>query len=182
MDEYKIFTWSQKDFPSPEALLKKLKGLGFRVVLICDPGIKVEKGYAAYTSGLKEDVFLKYPDGTKYEGQVWPGWCHFPDFTNSRARMWWKKQMKSYVSLGINGFWNDMNEIATWGQMIPENIELDFDGAKTTMRKGRNVYGFQMARATYEASKSLSNKRPFNWLRRGVSRREAWRPVRSVPR
>ncbi len=169
MDEYKIFTWSQKDFPDPESLLKKLDRLGFKIVLICDPGIKIEKEYGAYKSGIKEDVFLKYPDGTNYEGQVWPGWCHFPDFTKPQVRSWWKKQLKSYVSLGISGFWNDMNEIATWGQMIPENIELDFDGAKTTMRKGRNVYGFQMARATYEATKTLSNKRPFNLTRSGYS-------------
>ncbi len=169
MDEYKIFTWSEKDFSNPSALLKKLNTLGFKVVLICDPGIKIEKGYHTYESGKKENVFLKYPDNTNYEGQVWPGWCHFPDFTKPETRAWWKKQLKSYVNLGIDGFWNDMNEIATWGQMIPENIELDFDGNKTTMRKGRNVYGFQMARATYEGSKALSKKRPFNLTRSGYS-------------
>ena len=41
---------------------------------------------------------------------------------------WWKEQFKDYVALGVEGYWNDMNEIATWGQMLPENIEMDFDG------------------------------------------------------
>lgn len=170
MEKYKIFTWSEKDFPDPKRLLDQLKAMGFHVVVMCDPGIKVEEGYKAYDDGVKQDVFLKYPDGSNYTGQVWPGWCHFPDFTNPNARDWWKEQFKEYVALGVEGYWNDMNEIATWGQMIPENIEFDFDGNKGTMRKGRNLYGFQMARSTYEGTKALLNgKRPFNLTRSGFS-------------
>lgn len=166
MDQYKIFTWSKRDFTDPENLLRDLRLMGFHVVVMCDPGIKIEPGYETYESGVKEDVFIKYPDGTYYSGQVWPGWCHFPDFTNPRTRDWWREQFGEYVKLGIEGFWNDMNEIATWGQMLPELMELDFDGRKATMRKGRNLYGFQMARSTYEGTKSLlSGKRPFNLTR-----------------
>jgi alpha-glucosidase len=115
-------------------------------------------------------VFIKYPDGTDYAGQVWPGWCHFPDFTNPLTREWWKEQFKDYIELGVEGFWNDMNEIATWGHMLPENIEMSFEGNKATMRKGRNIYGFQMARSTYEGTKELlGGKRPFNLTRSGYS-------------
>lgn len=166
MDQYKIFTWSKRDFTDPETLLRELRAMGFHVVVMCDPGIKIEPGYGTYESGVKDDVFIKYPDGTNYSGQVWPGWCHFPDFTNPRTREWWQEQFRDYVGLGIEGFWNDMNEIATWGQMLPELIELDFDGHKATMRKGRNLYGFQMARSTYEGTKALlGGKRPFNLTR-----------------
>ncbi len=170
MEQYKIFTWSERDFPDPKGLLDKLKALGFHVVVMCDPGIKVEQGYKAYDDGIKQNIFLQYPDGTNYTGQVWPGWCHFPDFTNPKTRAWWKDQFEEYVALGVEGYWNDMNEIATWGQMIPENIELDFEGNKATMRKGRNLYGFQMARSTYEGTKALlKGKRPFNLTRSGFS-------------
>ncbi len=170
MEKYKIFTWNKKDFPDPKGLLDQLKAMGFHVVVMCDPGIKVEEGYKAYDDGVKENVFLKYPDGTDYTGQVWPGWCHFPDFTNPTTRQWWQAQFKEYVALGVEGFWNDMNEIATWGQMLPENIEFDFEGNKATMRKGRNLYGFQMARSTYEGTKALlKGKRPFNLTRSGFS-------------
>lgn len=166
MDQYKIFTWSKRDFTDPENLLRELRAMGFHVVVMCDPGIKIETGYATYESGVRDDVFIKYPDGTYYSGQVWPGWCHFPDFTNPRTREWWQEQFREYVDLGIEGFWNDMNEIATWGQMLPELMELDFDGRKGSMRKGRNLYGFLMARSTYEGTKALLNgKRPFNLTR-----------------
>lgn len=170
MDEYKIFTWNRRDFSDPKALLKELRDMGFHVVVMCDPGIKVEEKYTAYEDGVKNDVFIKYPDNTYYTGQVWPGWCHFPDFTNPQTRDWWKDQFQEYIDLGIEGFWNDMNEIATWGQMIPENIEMNFEGNHASMRRGRNLYGFQMARSTYEGTKSLlKGKRPFNLTRSGFS-------------
>lgn len=170
MDEYKIFTWSKRDFTDPKALLEELREMGFHVVVMCDPGIKVEPGYKTYEEGIKHNVFITYPDNTYYTGQVWPGWCHFPDFTNPLTRTWWKDQFADYVDLGIEGFWNDMNEIATWGQMIPENIEMNFDGNVASMRKGRNLYGFQMARSTYEGTKALlKGKRPFNLTRSAYS-------------
>jgi len=170
MDKYKIFSWDQKNFPDPKEMINKLSKQGFHVVVMCDPGIKVEPGYDAYDDGVKKEVFIKYPDGENYQGQVWPGWCHFPDFTNPATREWWASKFKDYVDLGIDGFWNDMNEIATWGHSLPENLEFDFEGNKATARRGRNLYGFQMARATYEGTKKLLNgKRPFNLTRSGFS-------------
>lgn len=170
MEKYKIFTWSKRDFPDPAALLSRLKAAGFHVVVMCDPGIKIEEGYQTYESGIHNDVFIKYPDGEPYAGQVWPGWCHFPDFTSAETRAWWQEQFRDYVNDGVSGFWNDMNEIATWGNMLPEHVELDFEGERATMRRGRNIYGFQMARSTYEGTRNLmKNKRPFNLTRSGFS-------------
>jgi alpha-glucosidase len=170
MDKYKIFTWDEINFPDPKGLIDALHKSGFNVVLMCDPGIKEEPGYKAYEDGVDSDVFLKYPDGKYYTGQVWPGWCHFPDFTNPKTRAWWKEQLKQYTRLGVKGYWNDMNEIATWGHALPENLEFDFDGHGGTTRKGRNVFGFQMARSTYEGTKELLNgQRPFNLTRSAFS-------------
>lgn len=166
MDDYKIFSWHKKSFSAPKKLLDELESMGFEVVLMCDPGIKVEPGYSAYEDGVKKDVFIKYPDGTYYTGQVWPGWCHFPDFTNPDARHWWKEQFKAYIDLGVQGFWNDMNEIATWGNMLPENVEFSFEGHKASMRRARNIFGLMMARSTYEGTRELmNNRRPFNLTR-----------------
>ncbi len=170
MEEYKIFTWHSQHFSNPKALIGELREKGFEVVVMCDPGIKTEKGYEAYDDGVANDVFIKYPDGSYYSGQVWPGWCHFPDFTSPKARTWWKEKFKDYINLGIQGFWNDMNEPATWGNQIPENLEMEFEGFQSTMRRGRNIYGLQMSRATYEGTKALLNgNRPFNLTRSAFS-------------
>lgn len=170
MDEYKIFTWNDNRFPDPDKMLAELKAMGFHVVIIVDPGIKVEEGYSAFEEGKKKDAFIKYPDGSYYTGQVWPGWCYFPDFTKPAGREWWGQSFKGYVDNGIDGFWNDMNEIATWGQRLPELIQYDFDGHLSTTRRARNMYGMQMARSTYEGTRKLLNgKRPFILTRAGFS-------------
>lgn len=170
MDAYKLFTWDKSRFQNPAAMNKKLNDMGFRTTVIVDPGIKVEKGYGAYERGLKDDIFLKYPDGKNYSGQVWPGWTHFPDFTSEAGREWWKKELKFFAETGVDGFWNDMNEIATWGQKMPNNVIFDFDGNLTTHKEGRNVYGLQMARASYEGAREhMKNKRPFILSRAGFS-------------
>lgn len=170
MDKYKLFTWNDKEFPDPAAFVQALKEMNFRVVVIIDPGVKVESGYYAYESAKTADLFVKYPDGTYYSGDVWPGTCHFPDFTAEKTRIWWGEQFKSLVELGITGFWNDMNEPVTWGKKLPDLIEFEFDGQGATHRKAHNVYGMQMARATAEGVQQLlPNERAFILSRAGFS-------------
>jgi alpha-glucosidase len=169
MDAYKVFTWHPTRFPNPKRLSDTLKSLGFSLVVILDPGIKTEKGYKSYEDALEQDLFVKYPDGNIYEGQVWPGWSAFPDFTNPNARSWWAEQIKFLADSGVEGFWNDMNEPAAWGQHLPDLIEFNFDGEGASHRKARNVYGMQMARATYEGGKKHLGKRPFVLTRAGFS-------------
>ena len=47
-------------------------------------------------------------------GKVWPGPCVFPDFTQSKARSWWACLVKDFISNGVDGIWNDMNEPAVF--------------------------------------------------------------------
>jgi len=166
MDQYKIFTFSPENYPNPKETIAELKKMGFRVVVIIDPGLKVESGYQAYEEGVRNNYFVKYPDGTDYTGSVWPGPSHFPDFTNPVVREWWGKLFKVYTDTGIDGYWNDMNEPAVWGQNIPDLVQFDFDGHKTTMRQAHNVYGMQMVRSTYEGVRKLNpDKRPLTITR-----------------
>ncbi|GDX48838.1 alpha-glucosidase [Bacteroidota bacterium] len=170
MDEYKVFTWHPERFPNPNDMVDELHRLGFHVILIVDPGVKVEEGYPYYEEGIKKDLFLKYPDGELYSGKVWPGTCHFPDFTNPEARKWWGQKYKIHIDNGIEGYWNDMNEPATWGKRVPDVVEFNYEGIGASHRKGHNVYGMQMARSTYEGTKELlEGKRPFVLTRSGYS-------------
>jgi alpha-glucosidase len=64
MDQYKIFTWNNERFPDPKRMLNQLGQMGFKNVVIVDPGIKVEKSYQSYEEGVQQNLFMKYPDGT----------------------------------------------------------------------------------------------------------------------
>ncbi|NJO03726.1 MAG: glycoside hydrolase family 31, partial [Bacteroidia bacterium] len=162
MNKFRVFTWNPEGFPDPAAMVKRLKKMGFRIVVIVDPGIKIEDGYWPYDEGNRQDVYARYPDGQRFEGEVWPGLCHFPDFTKPQTRLWWQQCLDSLTRLGIEGFWNDMNEPAIWGNSFPDLVEFDYDGHGATHKKVHNIYGLQMARSTYEGALNLlPNKRPF---------------------
>ena len=62
---------------------------------------------------------------------------------------------------GISGIWNDMNEPASFKGELPENVVFYDGGRKSTHAEMHNVYGHNMARATYQALKKLTGKRPF---------------------
>jgi alpha-glucosidase len=169
MDKYKVFTWDKERFPDPKGMTEKLKQMGFKLTVIVDPGIKEEKGYGVYERGLKENIFIKYPDSTNYTGQVWPGWCNFPDFTNPKARAWWGTEINQYAQDGVSGLWNDMNEFSTWGQKVPDNVLFNYEGNPASHLKAHDVYALEMARASYEGARKTMNKRPFVLTRSGYA-------------
>jgi alpha-glucosidase len=166
MDQYKIFTWNKKTFPDPKGLIAKLKAMNFHLVTIVDPGIKIEPGYKQYDEGVFKNYFATYPNDDKYVGSVWPGRCHFPDFFRDDVRKWWGASFSALTRPGVEGFWNDMNEPAAWGQNIPWLVKF----GNKYMPEVRNAYGMEMARATYEGTKKLlGNKRPFVLTRAAYS-------------
>lgn len=166
MDEFKIFTWNNETFADPKELTDKLKAMGFRLVTIVDPGIKIEPGYKQYDEGLAKGYFAAYPDEEEYVANVWPGRCHFPDFFRDDVREWWGASFTALTEPGVEGFWNDMNEPAAWGQNMPWLVKF----GERYMPEVRNAYGMQMARATYEGTrKLLGNKRPFVLTRAAYS-------------
>ena len=170
MEKYKVFTFDNEKFSDPKAMISRLKEKGFKVVVIMDPGIKTDKGYLPYDEGLEKDLFVKYPDGEIYEGQVWPGWCAFPDFTKEETRTWWGEKMKFYKDAGVDGYWTDMNEPASWGQFTPNLINFHYEGEVVSHRKARNIYGLQMAKAAKEGSELQSpDSRPFVLTRSGFA-------------
>ncbi|MFD2201442.1 TIM-barrel domain-containing protein [Shivajiella indica] len=170
MEKYKVFTFDEEKFPDPKAMIERLREKGFKVVVIMDPGIKTDKGYLPYDEGKEKELFVTYPDGEIYEGQVWPGWCAFPDFTKAEVRNWWGEKMSFYKDAGVHGYWTDMNEPASWGQFTPNLINFHYEGEEVSHRKARNVYGFQMARSAMEGSLMQNpEERPFVLTRSGYS-------------
>ncbi len=165
MNGYRCFTWSPTNFPTPGKMLDTLHSMGFKVVTIIDPGIKDEKGYMVYDSGIKKDVFVKLPDGENFVGQVWPGDCVFPDFFNKKTRTWWGEQYKYLLKYGVDGFWNDMNEPSVFNtpnKTFPPDVLQDIDGDTVEHYEVHNAYGMQMARATRDGVEKLRpGKRPF---------------------
>ncbi|KAL6279341.1 hypothetical protein ACE6H2_016222 [Prunus campanulata] len=188
MDGFRCFTFDKERFPDPKSLVKGLNQNGFKAIWMLDPGIKQEDGYFVYDSGSKNDVWISKADGRPFVGEVWPGPCVFPDYTQAKVRSWWSNLVKDFTVNGVDGIWNDMNEPAvfkTLTKTMPEsNIHKGDDELGVSLGSnlvsifclwhiGRNltallVYGMLMARSTFEGMKLGSEKnRPFVLTRAG---------------
>lgn len=166
MEGFRCFTWNKEYFPDPKRMVRELADDGFKTVVIIDPGIKVDKEYSVFQEALENDYFCKRADGPYMKGKVWPGECYFPDFTKKKVRDWWSDLYKELIeNIGVKGVWNDMNEPAVMevpNKTFPDDVRHDYDGNPCSHRKAHNVYGMQMARATYQGVKKyVYPKRPF---------------------
>jgi len=135
MDEYKDFTISSARFQDLKKLTADMKARGIHLVPIIDAGVKIEPGYDIYEEGVANDYFCKNESGEDFVGAVWPGRVHFPDFLNPDARKWFGAKYKVLTDLGIDGFWNDMNEPA----IFYTEDRLDSVISHIDDIKGRNI-------------------------------------------
>lgn len=133
-ESYKDFTINPKEFPDFKAYVDQMKEMKIHLVPIIDAGVKVEEGYDIYDEGVEQGYFCKREDGSEFLGVVWPGWTHFPDVLNPKAREWFGSKYDILVSKGIDGFWNDMNEPAIFytKEGLDEVNEFIIDYAKDT--------------------------------------------------
>ena len=167
MDKFKIFTFDPKGFSNPKELNDYLHSKNFKSVYMIDPGIKVEKGFWLDDEGTAKDYWVRKADGTPYIGKVWPGPCHFPDFTRPEVRRWWSTLYVPFMAQGVDGVWNDMNEPAIGDgpevSMPKDNIHRGGEGmAEGPHLRFHNVYGFNMVRASRDGLLLANpNKRPF---------------------
>lgn len=140
MENFKDFTVDEKAFPNFKNFVEKLKNKGFRLIPIIDAGVKIEEGYSIYEEGVKNSYFCTDDKGDAFVAAVWPGRCHFPDFLNKEACDWFGLKYKELTDLGIEGFWNDMNEPAIFytNRGLKEAIEV----AKASEKENLDIYSF----------------------------------------
>ena len=112
MEDYKDFTVNNARFPEFKSFVEEMKSRNIRLVPIIDAGVKIQKGYNVYEEGVKNNYFCKNAEGEDFVAAVWPGLTHFPDFFKDDVSRWFGIKYKLLTYMGIEGFWNDMNEPA----------------------------------------------------------------------
>ena len=161
MDGYRVFTWNEKDFGKPGAIIDEIAKQGFKVVCIIDPGVKLDEGYHIYDEGILNDYFAKTPDNEVYVNEVWPGEAVYPDFGDPDVRAWWAGNQKFLLDLGVRGVWNDMNEPASFRGELPDDVVFTDEDMTVNHAAMHNVYGHLMAKATYYGLSQSDGRRPF---------------------
>jgi alpha-glucosidase len=191
MDHYRIFSFSPRTFADARELNHDLALLGLHNVWMIDPAIRNETTPGVskvFDTGVAQNVWVKLADGkTAYHGSQWPEqdpdkamrtFSLFPDFTSPRVRSWWGTQFKGFLSQGVDGVWNDMNEPAVFvdqhtmpvtNRHVGDPSLTDYDGqAQGAARAAgdhiryHNVYGMLMAQSTRQGiAQAAPDRRPF---------------------
>lgn len=174
-DEHRVFTVDRERFPDLPGLAKELREDGVRLVSIVDPAVAAEPGNAVFDAGAavgERGAFVRDARGRVVRGEVWPGECVFPDFTDPRVREWWGGLYEERLAQGFSGVWHDMNEpvsFAAFGDpSLPRSARHSLEGRGGDHREAHNVYALAMARAGYEGLRLLRpEERPFLFSRSG---------------
>jgi len=162
MDRHRVFTWNAEAFPDPAGLTADVRALGLHTVAILDPGVAVDDEYDVDVEGREGGHFVLDEAGAPVVGPVWPGPCHFPDFTSERTRAWWAGRVERFVKeAGLDGLWCDMNEPAllqTPTKTLPEDVRH----AGGSHAEIHNLYGLHTLEATRAGlQRALPDRRPF---------------------
>ena len=114
------FEWDQRTFPEPAAMLARLKAKGLKISLWINPYI----GQASplFAEGKAGDYFLKRPDGSVWQWDLWQAGNAIVDFTNPAAREWFKSKLRPLLEMGVDCFKTD------FGERIPTDVTY-FNGA-----------------------------------------------------
>jgi alpha-glucosidase len=173
MDGYRVFTWDEERYPDPAGLIAELRDEGFRVVVITDPGVKVDERYPVYVEGRERGFFCLTSDGSEFRNVVWPGLCAFPDFTNPAVREWWGSLHAGLLEAGVAGVWCDMNEPSLFvpqQSTMPEDVVHPGGGRARKHGSVHNAYGSLMAEAARGGLSALRpDARPFVITRAGYA-------------
>lgn len=122
---YNTFDVNRQQFSDPEAMVAKIKSLGYKLCLWLTPFVNVSTytpsepelvgkipltEAANFQAGLQGGFFLKNSSGDVYLTDWWKGRGAMVDFTNPAARNWWKEQVRKAVQLGASAFKDDDGE------------------------------------------------------------------------
>ena len=117
LDDFEDFTFNDsfyKDGEIDKEFFKNLVKEHVHLIPIVDAAVKVKKGYFLYEELIegKGYTFNNDKDKTPYIVGVWPGDSILPDYFSKNGQEIFGRGYKKYLDLGIDGFWNDMNEPA----------------------------------------------------------------------
>ncbi|HEY9438199.1 MAG TPA: glycoside hydrolase family 31 protein, partial [Streptomyces sp.] len=174
-DAHQVFTVDRARFPDLPGLAKELREDGVRLVSAVHPAVRARPGNAVFDSGSgagAAGAFVLGPRGRPVLGEMRPGECVYPDFTDPEVRRWWGGLYEERLARGFSGVWHSMNEpvsFAAFGDpTLPRSARHSLEGRGGDHREAHNVYGLAMARAGYEGLLGLRpQERPFLVSRSG---------------
>ena len=118
--EWCNFEWDTRQFPDPPAMLKRLKAKGLEICVWINPYIAQRS--KLFDEGAKNGYFIKNPDGSVFQCDMWQPGMALVDFTNPAACEWYASKLKALCEMGVDCFKTD------FGERIPTKVKY-YDGS-----------------------------------------------------
>lgn len=119
------FIWDERVFPDPEGMLQRIKAKGLKICVWINPYIGQES--ELFEEGMEKGYFLKRPDGSVWQWDMWQPGMAIVDFTNPAACVWYQEKLEVLLDMGVDCFKTDFGErIPTdcvyFNKMAPEKM------------------------------------------------------------
>ncbi|WP_237153848.1 alpha-xylosidase [Oryzibacter oryziterrae] len=108
------FEWDPKIFPDPVGQMARMKEGGVNVCVWINPYIS--QFSRLFKEGKEKGYFLKRPDGSVWQWDLWQPGQAIVDFTNPEAGAWFCSHLKRLMDMGVDAFKTD------FGERIPTDV------------------------------------------------------------
>lgn len=133
------FLWDKRVFPDPEGMLKRLKAKGLKICVWINSYVGQES--ALFKEGMEKGFFLKRPDGSVWQWDMWQPGLAIVDFTNPEARAWYTSKLERLLDMGVDCFKTD------FGERIPTDC-VYYDGSNP--EKMHNYYSYLYNKTVFD--------------------------------
>ena len=113
--EWCNFEWDRRQFPEPEKMLARLHAdKGLKTCVWINPYIAQRS--KLFDEGVQNGYFLKNPDGSVFQCDLWQPAMAIVDFTNPDACAWYASKLRALCEMGVDCFKTD------FGERIPTEV------------------------------------------------------------
>lgn len=145
--EWTNFEWDTTQFPEPEAMLDRLHDKGMGVCCWINPYIAQRS--KLFDEGMGNGYFIKNPDGSVFQCDMWQPGMAIVDFTNPDAYRWFGDCVRKLCRMGVDAIKTD------FGERIPTNVKY-FDGSAPIAM--HNCYTYLYNKCVFEAIEDVHGK------------------------
>ncbi|GAE92002.1 alpha-xylosidase [Gracilibacillus boraciitolerans JCM 21714] len=140
--EWSNFIWDRRNFPDPEAMLKRLKNKGLKICVWINPYIAQKS--PLFDEGMEKGYLIKKSNGDVWQWDRWQAGMGIVDFTNPDACKWFQAKLKVLLDMGVDAFKTD------FGERIPTDV-VYFDGSNPD--KMHNYYAYKYNEVVFDLLK-----------------------------
>ncbi|GMA29287.1 alpha-xylosidase [Arenivirga flava] len=141
------FEWDPRVFPDPDGMLARLHDRDLRVCVWINPYIGQRS--PLFDEGKAAGYFVKRPDGSVWQWDLWQSGMALVDFTNPEATAWYQGYLRRLIAQGVDAFKTD------FGERIPLEVDY-FDGSSP--ERMHNLYTQRYNEAVFEVLEELQGE------------------------